>query len=276
MITELSPFHVQCLQTFQTVAGLTESALARRMQVEKAVAKFAIKTLHTAGFLRQTSAYNYTIADGVLYLKQQKAPKAEAPTEKPAIVKPVELDTLEVLDIPETDADALQALEAMTGDEDAPDFYGAMAAAMNIAAPYEAIVRDLAAELTEQAAVSVKDGDVIIDTSKMSDATFDKFQTWAANIKVPAKPAAEPAPEFKSAVIAELPAIQQADFGTLVRQGLARLNSQLGLKPVKIDEPKLKVEALTKLSDSLKDFDLPLSVLLNDIARDIQNAADRV
>lgn len=89
-----------------------------------------------------------------------------------------------------------------------------------------------------------------------------------------------PTEEVMAEVIGEriaptLPAPEQADFQTLVRQGLARLNKQLGVKLVTIEKADLKVEALTNLSKTLAGFDTALSVLLADVARDIQRVDNR-
>lgn len=77
------------------------------------------------------------------------------------------------------------------------------------------------------------------------------------------------------AEIVELPAPEQADFDTLVRQGLARLNQRLGMKPVKIDNLRLKIETLTSLAESAGQVDKPVQDILFAIANDLHLFADR-
>ncbi len=78
-----------------------------------------------------------------------------------------------------------------------------------------------------------------------------------------------------AAQFAELPAPDRADFATLVRQGLARLNENLGRQPIEIKNAALKVEALNGLAEAFAGFDASIFVLLKDIAQDIQRASEK-
>lgn len=62
---------------------------------------------------------------------------------------------------------------------------------------------------------------------------------------------------------------EQTEFERLVRQGLVKLNAQLGVQPVTIENASLKIEAVTKLADTLSGFDKPLSDLLREVSRDL-------
>lgn len=62
---------------------------------------------------------------------------------------------------------------------------------------------------------------------------------------------------------------EQTEFERLVRQGLEKLNMQLGMKPVIIENVTIKIEALEELSLTLRGFDSALSDLLGDVARDL-------
>lgn len=76
----------------------------------------------------------------------------------------------------------------------------------------------------------------------------------------------------------ELPALDlnaPADFDTLVRQGLARLNAQLGLAPVVIDRMELKIDTLGELAGVIGQVDTHLEDLLLAVVKDLQRIADR-
>lgn len=74
----------------------------------------------------------------------------------------------------------------------------------------------------------------------------------------------------------EISAPERADFDTLVRQGLARLNQQMGLEPLKIKNAVLKIETLRTLAQMAASVDEPQTCqLLTEIAADIQRIADR-
>jgi hypothetical protein len=62
-----------------------------------------------------------------------------------------------------------------------------------------------------------------------------------------------------------------ADFDTLVRQGMARLNAQMGLQPIAIENAALKVEALEAIAESIGATNEPhVYNLLRAIAQDLQ------
>ncbi len=76
--------------------------------------------------------------------------------------------------------------------------------------------------------------------------------------------------------LSPLPAAEQADFDTLVLQGLARLNRQLGMQPVTIQDASLKVETLAALADAIGRTEPHVSIVLKAIINDIQHINGRV
>lgn len=66
-----------------------------------------------------------------------------------------------------------------------------------------------------------------------------------------------------------------ADFDTLVRQGMARLNAQMGLQPVQIDRLDLKIDTLGELASSISQVDANVADLLLAVVEDLRRIADR-
>lgn len=79
----------------------------------------------------------------------------------------------------------------------------------------------------------------------------------------------------KPTELVELNQEAPADFDTLVRQGLARLNAQLGLQPVVIDRLELKIDTLGELAGLVGQVDANLEDLLLAVVKDLQRIADR-
>lgn len=260
MSVELSGFHVECLKKFKGVRALTETGLARVMKSEKAVAKHAISVLLKAGYLKKFGAYEYALTtDGDLRLGGKPPAKST--------LKEVTADELEPLNVPDESSKAIEQLEAITGDEAAPDFYGAMAASMGMATDAESVA---------VAAVDVQADNIV----------FKSPVDWAFGIVDPTtSPSADNAerqtiPEMgnlqiEKATIAELCEEKPANFETLVRQGLARLNAQLGVQPYHIFDADLKIEACRALSSALVLTEPDVSALLMAISFDLQSINDR-
>lgn len=98
-----------------------------------------------------------------------------------------------------------------------------------------------------------------------------EIATEAVHSLTPAEQVPEQEPEPMPELIKEAP----ADFQTLVRQGLARLNAQLGLQPVVIDRLQLKIDTLGELAGVIGQVDANVEDLLLAVVKDLQRIADR-
>lgn len=201
-MSDLTPFHLTALAKFNGKRALTETGLARELRCEKAVAKHAIRVLLGDGFLKNVGTYEFAITHhGVLKLGGKP---------KPAVVKEVKLEELEVIDLPETSHDHVADIAAGMG-----------------------IVSDQAqADVAEAKLNKV----VVVSDAQTADQLAEQ--------------------------LAPLPAAEQADFDTLVLQGLARLNRQ--------------VETLAALADAIGRTEPHVSIVLKAIINDIQHINGRV
>lgn len=160
---------------------------------------------------------------------------------KPAqVVKEVKLEELEVIDLPETSHDHVADIAAGMG-----------------------IVSDQAQEPCNEAEAK------LAVTKAQADLAEAKLN------KVVVVPDAQTADQLAEQ-LAPLPAAEQADFDTLVLQGLARLNRQLGMQPVTIQDASLKVETLAALADAIGRTEPHVSIVLKAIINDIQHINGRV
>jgi predicted transcriptional regulator len=111
----------------------------------------------------------------------------------------------------------------------------------------------------------------LADTKHQFDLVVDAASTTIAAEAVHSLPPADPEPAPMPALDLTAP----ADFDTLVRQGLARLNAQLGLQPVVIDRLELKIDTLGELAGVIGQVDTHLEDLLLAVVKDLQRIADR-
>lgn len=232
-IADLTPFHLAALLKFYGQRALTETSLAKAVNAEKAVARHAINVLKNTGMIKKLGVYEFTITpEGTTKLVEKQLISAKADP------KPRKISTVS------------EAVGNMVANESA-----ALKDIMN--AP--------AITVQEQEPAS----QVLVVPPEQAEAVT--AQVWAG------KPYSDMAKDlegvnFSSARPTELPALDlnaPADFDTLVRQGLARLNAQLGLQPAKIDNIDLKIEVLSKLAASAAPVSIDLSLLIAAVAKDL-------
>lgn len=294
---ELTAFHFECLKKFAGVRALTETGLARAMHQDKAIVKHAIKTLIGKGVLKQIGPYEFALShEGSMHLKAKGAAltePAKASKEKELTPKADSLAKLQALDLPPSDQ-SLQALADMTGEDVVPDFYKAITEgddqlAFNVRKSGVLNIENGQAKFTpapeqepDPQVPTLPGVDQIVFVESTPEGSDKLRSVWNEGTGPGTKPAGEivyPAPSGdwpQVQAIVELPTPERADFGTLVRQGLARLNAQLGLQPIAIENAALKVETLEAIAESIGATNEPhVYTLLRAIAQDIQRIADR-
>lgn len=126
----------------------------------------------------------------------------------------------------------------------------------------------------ETVAVAVVDGFVGDDSEVDAVLAASVEQEPARQVLVVPPEQADQLAE-KPTELVELNQAAPADFDTLVRQGLARLNQRLGMQPVHIDKMGLKVETLQALANSIGPVDPSVQELLLLIAADLRMIAAR-
>lgn len=265
-IADLTPFHLTALSNFNGKRALTETGLANALNCEKAVARHAINVLKNTGMIKKLGVYEFTITPegiGKLTEKQLISAKVEPKTRKistvsEAVGKMVASESTALEGIMNAPTITVQEPRLMLADLEHQQNQRWLAE--------DAAAREIPAEAVHDLPPA---NQVLVVPPEQAEAVT--AQVWAG------KPYSEMAKDlegvnFSSARTTELPALDlnaPADFDTLVRQGLARLNAQLGLQPVHIENIDLKIEALSKLATSTAPISKELADLVSAISKDL-------
>jgi hypothetical protein len=265
---EITQLQFDVLTQLAGVRAATDRSLARALRCELALVRSAIASLLKNSMIIIDVHGEITLAPaGVTHLNANGV----------AVKKPKEdgLEKLAVLDLPPSN-ETLQALAEMTGEDAAPDFYKAITEgddqlAFNVRKSGVLNIENGQAKFTpapepkpDPEVPTLPGVDQIVFTSPSGD--------WGKVLTV----AGLPAHDYGVNRFAEIPAPDRADFATLVRQGLARLNAQMGQQPITIENAALKVETLELLAESIGVTNEPqVYDVLRAIAQDLRRIADR-
>jgi hypothetical protein len=178
---DLSASHINALSKFYGVRALTETSLARALNVEKAVARHTLTVLASNELVKRYASWEYVI------------------TRK--------------------GSELLASLGLITA-EPAPD------------------------KTKRKTTATIVGADVQADGVVLGEP-----------VDVEVKPSPKPQPETQ--------------FSMLVRQGLERLNKQMNFQSTVIEDRDLKISTLATLADTLDGFDKSISMILRNIATDL-------
>lgn len=248
MKPNLSPKQKEALQFFLNKKnGCSTTSLAREMKCDKALAAGLIRAMTDLGALNENGNGMFTISR-----------EGRQALGAPDIPDPHDVGKLEALDLPPS-KQTLQALAEMVSEDVMTKFEQARA------------------EGLDQVSFNVKKSGVLNIENGQATFTPDPEPAPSPEPQTPTLPGADqivftaPTGDW-----GKLPAPDRADFATLVRQGMARLNAQLGLQPVAIENAALKVETLEFLAESIGATNEPhVYTLLRAIAQDVQRISER-
>lgn len=241
---EISQLQFDVLAQLAGVRAATDRSLARALRCELALVRSAIASLLKNSMIIIDVHGEITLAPaGVTHLNANGV----------AVKKPKEdgLEKLAVLDLPPSN-ETLQALAEMTGEDVAPDFYKAIT------------------EGDDQLAFNVRKSGVL--NIENGQAKFTPAPEQKPDPLAPILPCVDqivftaPTGDWGKVVA---PTEERPDFTTLVRNGLERLNRQLGRVDVEIENIDLKIETLAKLSASVETISAETAQILRDVSKDL-------
>jgi hypothetical protein len=245
---EITQFQFDVLAQFAGIRAATDRSLARAMRCELVMIKSAIAALLKNSMIIIDMHGEITLAPaGVTHLNANgvtvKKPKEDS------------MAKLEALDLPPSNQ-TLAALAEMTGKDVAPDFYKAITEGDN----------QLTFDVRKSGVLNIENG----------QAKFTPSPEQEPDQEVPTLPGVDqivfsaPTGDWgKVAAVAAIPAEERPDFATLVRNGLERLNKQLGRVDVEIENIDLKIETLAKLSASVEKVSAETAAILRDVSKDL-------
>jgi hypothetical protein len=273
---EITQFQFDVLAQFAGIRAATDRSLARTMRCEIVMIRAAIAELLRHGLIAVDLHGEITLAPaGVEHLNAKGV----------AVKKPKEdsMAKLEALDLPPSNQ-TLAALAEMTGEDVAPDFYKAITEgddqlAFNVRKPGVLKIEKGQAKFTpdpepkpDQEVPTLPGVDQIVfsaptgDWGRLEAQDLPKIKEHLEKLQKAPQKFLDPS---VGRPFSEAPAEERPDFATLVRNGLDRLNKQLGRVDVEIENIDLKIETLAKLSASVEKVSAETAAILRDVSKDL-------
>jgi hypothetical protein len=304
---ELTQFQFDVLVQFAGIRAATDRSLARAMRCEMAVIKHAIAMLLRGGLIAIDLQGEITLAPaGVTHLNAKgvavKKPKDDSLAKLAVLDLPPSNETLQAL-AEMTGADVQPDFyKAITEGDDQLAFNVRKSGVLNIENGQAKFTP--APEQEPDPEVPTLPGvDQIVFVESTPEGSDKQRSVWNEGTGPGTKPAGQivftaptgdwgqlealDLPKIKAHLgkrqestqkfldpsigrpFAEVPEPDRPDFTTLVRQGLDRLNKQLGRVDTEIDEIDLKIETLSKLSVSVEKISAETAQILRDVSKDL-------